>query len=128
MRRTSDVFTRFSSLAPEPFANREARSAPSHFAAAHWRELVRGGKPVDARIINTTSVSGIYGHPGQSNYGAAKAGIAAFTITTARELRRYGITVNAVAPNALTRMTEDLPIGQASEEQKNAGMDGRDLD
>lgn len=92
--------------------------APSRFAAAYWRDLSKSGKPVDARIINTTSVSGIYCNPGQSNYGAAKAGIAAFTIIAARELRRYGVTVNAVAPIALTRMTEDLALGKASEEEK----------
>ena len=73
---------------------------------------------MDARIINTTSVSGIYGNAGQTNYGAAKAGIAAFTIISARELRRYGITVNAIAPGALTRLTEDLGMGQADEEAK----------
>ena len=60
------------------------------------------------RIINTTSSSGIYGNVGQTNYGAAKAGIAAFTIIAAMELGRYGVTVNAIAPAALTRMTEDL--------------------
>ena len=93
--------------------------APARHAAAHWRELSKQtGKPVDARIINTTSVSGIYGNAGQTNYGAAKAGIASFTIIAARELRRYGITVNAVAPAALTRMTEDLGMGQGSDEQK----------
>ena len=92
--------------------------APAHHAAAYWREQVKPGQPVDARIINTTSVSGIYGNAGQTNYGAAKAGIAAFTIIAARELRRYGITVNAIAPGALTRMTEDLGMGQASEEDK----------
>ncbi len=92
--------------------------APAHFAAAHWRDLRKAGKDVDARIINTTSVSGIYGNPGQTNYGAAKAGIAAFTIIAARELGRYGITVNAVAPGALTRMTEDLGMGRASDEEK----------
>ena len=92
---------------------------PAHFAAAYWRDQSKQlGKPVDARIINTTSVSGIYGNAGQTNYGAAKAGIAAFTIIAARELRRYGITVNAVAPAALTRMTEDLGMGQGSEEDK----------
>ena len=53
--------------------------APSRWAAAYWREQAKAGKPVDGRIINTTSVSGIYGNPGQTNYGAAKAGIAAFT-------------------------------------------------
>ena len=95
--------------------------APAHFAAAHWRDQSKAtGKPVDARLINTTSVSGIYGNAGQTNYGAAKAGIAAFTIIAARELRRYGITVNAVAPGALTRMTEDLGMGRASDEDKEA--------
>ena len=92
--------------------------APTHHAAAHWRELVKQGQKIDARIINTTSVSGIYGNAGQTNYGAAKAGIAAFTIIAARELGRYGITVNAIAPGALTRMTEDLGMGQMSEEDK----------
>ena len=70
-----------------------------------------GRATVDARIINTTSVSGIYGNPGQTNYGAAKMGIAAFTIIAALELARYGVTVNAVAPVALTRMTEGLGAG-----------------
>jgi NAD(P)-dependent dehydrogenase (short-subunit alcohol dehydrogenase family) len=92
--------------------------APSRHAAAYWRERSKEGKAVDARIINTTSVSGIYGNPGQTNYGAAKMGIAGFTIIAARELGRYGVTVNAVAPGALTRLTEDLGMGQASEERK----------
>ncbi len=92
--------------------------APAHFAAAYWRDQAKAGHTVDARLINTTSVSGIYGNPGQTNYGAAKAGIAAFTIIAARELRRYGVTVNAVAPGALTRMTEDLGMGRESEEEK----------
>jgi len=92
--------------------------APAHFAAGYWRDQTKAGKPVDARLINTTSVSGIYGNPGQSNYGAAKAGIAAFTIIAARELGRYGITVNAVAPGALTRMTDDLAMGRGTEEDK----------
>jgi NAD(P)-dependent dehydrogenase (short-subunit alcohol dehydrogenase family) len=91
---------------------------PAHHAAAYWRDQAKAGKPVDARLINTTSVSGIYGNPGQTNYGAAKAGIAAFTIIAARELKRYGITVNAVAPGALTRMTEDLGMGRGNEEEK----------
>ncbi len=82
--------------------------APAHFAAAYWRERSKAGQPVDARLINTSSVSGIYGNPGQTNYGAAKAGIAAFTIIAARELGRYGVTVNCIAPGALTRLTEDL--------------------
>ncbi len=94
--------------------------APSHHAAAYWREQSKAGEPVSARIINTTSVSGIYGNPGQTNYGAAKAGIAAFTVIAARELGRYGITVNAVAPGALTRMTEDLYTGEITDEMRVA--------
>lgn len=92
--------------------------APSRHAAAHWREIVKGGGKVDARIVNTSSVSGIYGNPGQTNYGAAKMGIAAFTIIAARELRRYGVTVNAIAPGAFTRLTSDLR--EYTEEQKEA--------
>ena len=92
--------------------------APTRHAAAHWRELAKGGETVDARVINTTSASGIYGNVGQTNYGAAKAGIAAFTVISSRELGRYGVTVNAVAPAALTRLTEDLGMGQMSEEAK----------
>jgi NAD(P)-dependent dehydrogenase (short-subunit alcohol dehydrogenase family) len=94
--------------------------APAHFAANHWRERSKAGEEVDGRIINTTSPSGIYGNVGQTNYGAAKAGIAAFTIIAAKELGRYGVTVNAIAPAALTRMTEDLGMGGASEETKES--------
>jgi NAD(P)-dependent dehydrogenase (short-subunit alcohol dehydrogenase family) len=83
--------------------------APSRHASAYWRdESKKIGGPVKGRIINTSSTSGIYGNVGQTNYGAAKAGIAAFTIIAARELRRYGVTVNAISPTALTRMTEGL--------------------
>jgi NAD(P)-dependent dehydrogenase (short-subunit alcohol dehydrogenase family) len=92
--------------------------APSHHAAAYWRDRAKQGERVDARLINTTSVSGIYGNAGQTNYGAAKAGIAAFTIIASRELGRYGITVNAIAPGALTRLTEDLAIGRGTDEDK----------
>jgi NAD(P)-dependent dehydrogenase (short-subunit alcohol dehydrogenase family) len=85
--------------------------APSRHAAAHWRdESKKIGRPVGARIINTTSTSGLYGNVGQTNYGAAKAAIAAFTVIAARELRRYGITVNAISPSAQTRMTEGLRV------------------
>src|SRR5215218_9103800 len=93
--------------------------APSRHAAAYWREQAKAGKPVSGRIINTTSVSGIYGNPGQTNYGAAKAGIAAFTNIAALELVRYGVTVNAVGPVALTRMTEGLgPAPETDEERE----------
>ena len=82
--------------------------APSRFAAAYWRERHKSGEALDARLINTTSASGIYANPGQANYGAAKAGIAGLTQIAAQELGRYGVTVNAVAPGAFTRLTEDL--------------------
>lgn len=83
--------------------------APSHHAAVYWRSRNKeSGKPCEARIINTTSSSGLFGNVGQSNYGAAKAGVAAMTIIAARELKRYGVTVNAICPHAQTRMTEGL--------------------
>src|SRR3954452_14686616 len=94
--------------------------APARWAATYWRERMKAGAVNDARVINTSSVSGIYGNPGQTNYGAAKMGIGAFTIISSLELGRYGVTVNAIAPAALTRMTENLGMGQASEEQKEA--------
>jgi NAD(P)-dependent dehydrogenase (short-subunit alcohol dehydrogenase family) len=82
--------------------------APTRWAAAYWREQTKAGQTVDARIINTSSPSGIFGNVGQANYGAAKAGIASFTVITAMELARYGVSVNAIAPVARTRMTENL--------------------
>jgi NAD(P)-dependent dehydrogenase (short-subunit alcohol dehydrogenase family) len=93
---------------------------PARHAAAHWRERVKAGEAAEAvqgRIINTTSVSGIYGNPGQTNYGAAKSGIASFTIIASRELGRYGVTVNAVAPGALTRLTAPLMGNRLTEEE-----------
>jgi NAD(P)-dependent dehydrogenase (short-subunit alcohol dehydrogenase family) len=80
--------------------------APTRHAAAHWRERAKSGEDVRARVINTSSPSGVFGNVGQTNYGAAKAGIAAFTVIAAQELQRYGVTVNCLAPNARTRMTE----------------------
>jgi NAD(P)-dependent dehydrogenase (short-subunit alcohol dehydrogenase family) len=96
--------------------------APARHAAAYWRDLNKAtGESVNGRIINTSSVSGIYGNLGQSNYGAAKMGIAAFTIIASRELRRYGVTVNAIAPGALTRLTENLggPVTDERRERMN---------
>ncbi len=92
--------------------------APARWAAAYWREQSKAGKEVYGRIINTTSVSGIYGNVGQTNYGAAKAGIASFTIIAALELARYGVTVNAVAPGALTRMTEGLGAAPETDQER----------
>jgi NAD(P)-dependent dehydrogenase (short-subunit alcohol dehydrogenase family) len=80
--------------------------APTRHAAAHWRERSKAGNEVLARVINTSSPSGVFGNVGQLNYGAAKAGIVGFTLIAAQELQRYGVTVNAIAPNARTRMTE----------------------
>jgi NAD(P)-dependent dehydrogenase (short-subunit alcohol dehydrogenase family) len=94
--------------------------APSHHAAIYWRDRSKAGEDVDARIINTSSSSGIYGNPGQTNYGAAKAGIAAMTIIASMELARYGITVNAIAPGALTRMTENL-AGNRDRPEEDSG-------
>ena len=83
--------------------------APSHFAGIHWRERAKSGEEgVSGRIINTASESGLYGLAGQANYAAAKAGIAAMTLTLGRELKKYGVTANAVAPRARTRMTETV--------------------
>src|SRR5256885_241040 len=81
--------------------------APTRHAAAYWRERSKEGDEVKGRVINTSSPSGVFGNIGQSNYGAAKAGIAGFTLIAAQELQRYGVTVNCLAPNARTRMTED---------------------
>jgi NAD(P)-dependent dehydrogenase (short-subunit alcohol dehydrogenase family) len=81
--------------------------APTRHAAAYWREQAKAGHEVRGRVINTSSPSGVFGNVGQANYGAAKAGIAGFTIIVAQELQRYGVTVNCLAPNARTRMTEE---------------------
>lgn len=86
---------------------------PSHFAAQHWRDRSKAGEDTHGRIINTSSPSGIYGNVGQANYGAAKAGIASMTIIAAMELGRYGVTANAIAPVAYTRMT--APLGGSAE-------------
>jgi NAD(P)-dependent dehydrogenase (short-subunit alcohol dehydrogenase family) len=77
-------------------------------AAAHWRDRAKAGEKIDARIINTSSGAGLQGSMAQATYSAAKAGIAALTLVQAAELRRYGVTVNAIAPAARTRMTEKV--------------------
>jgi NAD(P)-dependent dehydrogenase (short-subunit alcohol dehydrogenase family) len=87
--------------------------SPTRHAAAYWREQSKAGNQINGRVINTSSPSGVFGNVGQTNYGAAKAGIAAFTIISALELGRYGVTANCLAPNARTRLTEqtfgDIP-------------------
>jgi NAD(P)-dependent dehydrogenase (short-subunit alcohol dehydrogenase family) len=80
----------------------------SRHAAAYWRDRSKAGDAVDARIVNTSSGAGMLGSVGQSSYGAAKAGIATLTLIQAAELGRYGVTANAIAPAARTRMTEGV--------------------
>jgi NAD(P)-dependent dehydrogenase (short-subunit alcohol dehydrogenase family) len=82
---------------------------PTRFAANYWREQTKAGQTVKASVINTSSTSGLLGNPGQANYGAAKAGIGAFTVIIAQELGRYGVRVNGIAPAARTRLTESTP-------------------
>lgn len=87
----------------------KGHAAMAHFAGAHWRERAKiDDGAVAGRIVNTVSESGLYGLAGQVNYAAAKAGIAAMTVVLARELGKYGVTVNAIAPRARTRMTETV--------------------
>jgi NAD(P)-dependent dehydrogenase (short-subunit alcohol dehydrogenase family) len=81
---------------------------PTRFAAAHWREAAKTGQTVDGRVINTSSGAGLMGSVGQGAYSAAKAGIAALTLVESAELGRYGVTANAIAPAARTRMTEEV--------------------
>jgi len=85
---------------------------PTRHAAAYWRAESKAGRPVDARIINTASPSGLYGNLGQANYGAAKAGIAGFTMVCALELGRLGVTANCLAPTAITRLVAPLMGGE----------------
>ncbi len=82
--------------------------AATHHAAVYWRNRSKAGEDVTGRIINTSSEAGLFGNAGQANYAAAKAGIAALTLVEGRELGRYGVTSNAIAPRARTRMTETL--------------------
>jgi NAD(P)-dependent dehydrogenase (short-subunit alcohol dehydrogenase family) len=82
---------------------------PTRHAAAYWRQQTKDGVEVKASVVNTSSTSGLLGNPGQTNYGAAKAGIAALTVIAAEELSRYGVRVNAISPAARTRMTEQTP-------------------
>jgi NAD(P)-dependent dehydrogenase (short-subunit alcohol dehydrogenase family) len=96
---------------------------PTRAAARYWRDLAKAGTPVASSIINTTSTSGLMSNPGQTNYGAAKAGIASFTIIASKELERYGVRANAIAPGALTRMTENLGMGARAADRKPEEFD-----
>ncbi|HZM78876.1 MAG TPA: SDR family NAD(P)-dependent oxidoreductase [Candidatus Limnocylindrales bacterium] len=85
--------------------------APLHHAAAYWKAASKRGEAVQGAVVNTASASGTFlPNPGQINYGAAKAGIAAMTLVAAQELGRYGVRVNGIAPVARTRLTEDVPM------------------
>jgi len=86
--------------------NLRGHFCPARHAAAYWRDQAKAGEQVDARIVNTSSGAGLMGSVGQANYSAAKAAIAGLTLVQAAELARYGISVNAIAPSARTRMTE----------------------
>jgi NAD(P)-dependent dehydrogenase (short-subunit alcohol dehydrogenase family) len=90
--------------------------APLHFAAAHWREQAKAGQPVNAAVVNTSSTSGLFNNPGQANYGAAKTGITSLTIIAQKELERYGVRVNAIAPSAFTRLIATIPGRDTPEE------------
>ncbi len=94
--------------------------APLRFAAAHWRDKAKAGDHVRASVINTSSTSGLFGNVGQANYGAAKMGIAALTIIASKELGRYGVRVNAIAPAARTRLTAALGGGVEVDPESSA--------
>ena len=82
---------------------------PTRHVAAYWRDEHKAGRPAPRNIVNTSSTSGLLANPGQSNYGAAKSGIATFTQIVAKELARYDVKVNCIAPVARTRLTLATP-------------------
>jgi len=97
--------------------NLKGTAAALHHAAAYWRDLSKSiGGPVNAAVVNTSSASGLYSATGQSNYAAAKAGVASMSLVAARELERYGVRVNVLAPAASTRLTESV-MGDAMKEK-----------
>jgi NAD(P)-dependent dehydrogenase (short-subunit alcohol dehydrogenase family) len=93
--------------------------APLHFAANHWRDQSKAGREVNAAVVNTSSTSGLFNNPGQTNYGAAKTGITSLTIIAQKELERYGVRVNAIAPAAFTRLIATIP-GREEPDQSDA--------
>jgi len=99
---------------------------PTRHAVDYWRSQHKGGSPVShPRVVNTSSPSGLYGNVGQANYGAAKAALAGVTVILADELARLGVTVNAIAPSALTQMTEGLDqyVRKLAEIKETTGFD-----
>ena len=103
---------------------------PTHYATAHWRQRSKDGDTSPRRIINTSSESGLFGNAAQTNYDAAKMGIASFTMAVARECAKYGVTCNAIAPRARTRMTTSTFEGtsRAGEFVVPEGFDNMDPD
>jgi NAD(P)-dependent dehydrogenase (short-subunit alcohol dehydrogenase family) len=89
--------------------NLKGHFVPLRFASAYWREQSKAGRDLRPCVVNTSSTSGLVGNPGQSNYGSAKAGVAALTVIASEELGRWGVRVNAIAPAARTRLTEAVP-------------------
>jgi NAD(P)-dependent dehydrogenase (short-subunit alcohol dehydrogenase family) len=99
---------------------------PLHFAAVYWREQAKSGNPVKASVVNTSSTSGLFGNAGQSNYGAAKTGIATLAIIAQMELDRYGVRVNAIAPSAMTRLIQTIPGVENRPKPKEGEFDPSD--
>ncbi len=96
----------------------------THFAAIHWRSIAQKAEgPVRGRIVNTTSGAGLVGNFGQSNYATAKAAIAGLTLTTSLELYSIGVTVNAIGPGGLTRLSATIPGFDAAIEPDELGDD-----
>jgi NAD(P)-dependent dehydrogenase (short-subunit alcohol dehydrogenase family) len=106
---------------------------PTHFATAYWRQRSKDGDTSQRRIVNTSSESGLFGNAGQTNYDAAKMGIASFTMAVARECGKYGVTCNAIAPRARTRMTTSTfegtsRAGEFGAPPEQQGFDNMDPD
>ncbi len=100
---------------------------PARAAARYWREQSKAGNILRPSLINTTSTSGLYNNPGQANYGSAKTGIATLTIIAQRELGRYGVKANAIAPAARTRLTLATPgISESIRQPPAEGFDAMD--
>ena len=100
---------------------------PTRAAARYWREQSKAGARLQPSLINTTSTSGLFSNPGQANYGAAKTGIATLTVIAQRELGRYGVKANAIAPAARTRLTLATPgITDAIATTPDEGFDPMD--
>jgi NAD(P)-dependent dehydrogenase (short-subunit alcohol dehydrogenase family) len=96
---------------------------PTHFAAAYWRDQSKAGNDGLRSVINTSSTSGLFGQVGQTNYGAAKTGIATFSIIANAELKRYGVRVNAIAPAAATRLTSETAISNRDDDEEWSPLD-----